>query len=243
MHSKFVRTSNVVRALEGYAEVRERGAREAGWLVIIGEPGLSKTRFLSYLATHTSGVLLRAKPDWTTQWLHEEVCEQFSLPATGSKKQMLAQIIDKLIAQPVPIIVDEVENTRHNYRLLEVIRLIADEAEVEVVLGGTDVVLGFINRHKQIASRVFKTVPFKVASREDVRLMCDQLSEVKIADDLVDRLLADSNGYLREIKNGIGRVEAIGKINPGKVIGASDVAATQLCTNRQALDPGGRGRR
>ena len=244
MYPKFVRTSNVVRALEAFHQVKERGAREAGWLVAIGEPGLSKTRFLEYLAVQTGGILLRAKPDWTTQWLHVELAERLGLSAAGQKQELFKNIVNRQGgAEPVPIIIDEVENTRHNSRLLEVVRLISDTTETEVVIGGTEVALRFITRHPQLSSRVYATVKFLPATRADIRLMCDQLAEVKIADDTVERILADSRGYVREVKNAIGKCEAVGKLNPGRTVTAADVASLQLCTNRSALDPDGRGKR
>lgn len=240
MHAKFVKTSNVDRFLAAVTATEERGAREAGWVAAIGDPGLGKTRTLHWWATTRRAVFLRAKAEWSALWVLRELAEGLDLSAEGTKQQLFGRILEHLALNQIPIVIDEVEKTRHNPRLLEGVRDLSDLTEVEVVLGGTADALRYLARHPQWSSRISATAKFAQATAADVRLMCDTLCEVKVADDLAEEILKQSQGYFREVKNAIAAAERIGLANGGGTVCLADVARIELCRNRKAVELGGR---
>ena len=86
MRNRFAKTANVTGFLAGVTAVEERGAREAGMLLVTGEPGYGKTRTVQWWAIQTDGVYLRAKSGWTPHWVLTELVKELGLaPARRSE--------------------------------------------------------------------------------------------------------------------------------------------------------------
>lgn len=247
MYDKFVQTSNVKRFLAAVATADQRAAREAGWIAAIGEPGLGKTKTLENWAgkEDVNAVYLRSKANWTSTWVMQELAGKVlgvSNPlAKGSYRVLFQRVMESLGESQKPIIVDEVEKTGHNPRLLEGIRDIVDMTDIVLVLGGTPDALKFLQKQPQWASRVYVAAPFQKATVEDVRLMADQLSQAPLADDLVALIHDKTRGYFREIKNAIGEAERVGRSNPDQLVTAEMLKGRDLCRNRTALAGGASG--
>jgi DNA transposition AAA+ family ATPase len=238
MLPKFVKTSNVTRFLAAVTQTEQRGAREAGWIACIGEPGLGKTRTLEWWAIQRQAVFLRAKSEWTAHWVLMELAQGLGLSADGTKRQLFARVLQAVGETGKPIVLDEAEKTRHNPRLIETIRDISDLTEVEVVIGGTSDALRYITKFPQMSSRVSATARFALATLDDVKAMAEQTCEVPIAADLLAELHRQSNGYFREIKNGLREIERIGLVNKGTAVTLEAMAGRELCRNRRALESG-----
>lgn len=236
MHNRFAETSNVKRFLAGISLVETRGASEASWLATIGDPGYGKTKTMQWWALHNKGVYLRAKANWRPHWMLAELVGELVGSQTGGSVESLYNIaLRELAKQQRPVIVDEAWNMLHDARLLETLRDLSDLVENLIVLGGEGRVMNRLaTRFPQIASRITEIVEFKPAAIKDVRVMCDTLAEVPIADDLVEEIHRQSGGHLREIKNAIARAESYGKRNGNKQVAAKDVKGQELCRDRRA---------
>ena len=66
------------------------------------------------------------------------------------------------------------------------------------------------------------------ATLGDVRVLCDQLCEVAVRDDLVATLHEQSGAYHREILNGIARIEARARRAGINEIGLEDLGTAKL---------------
>lgn len=231
-----VQTSNVKRFLAAIGRAEERGAGEAGWVVAAGEPGLGKTKVLEWWAVRNKAAYLRAKADWSAHWLYHELAQAVGADPEGTKKTLFGRILAEIGGRQIAIVIDEVEKTKHNPKLLEAVRDFTDLTEVILVLGGTPSVQKFLERDKAWSSRKSAEAVFEKATIEDVGLMVQQLSEVEIAPDLLPRILTDSNGYYREIKNAIATLERVGKLNPGRPVTPDDVKGVQLCHGRRPAE-------
>jgi DNA transposition AAA+ family ATPase len=242
MHTKFVQTSNVKKFLAAFASAEERAAREAGWVAAIGEPGLGKTRTLEWWAVQQKAVFLRAKAEWTPIWVIRELAERLGLSSDGTYKSLFQRVLTCIGERRTPIVIDEAEKTKHNMRLLEGVRDIVDLTEVELVIGGTPDALRFLTKYPQWASRVSATARFGLASAADVKLMATELCEVPVDDGLLALILTETGGYYREIKNALGEVEKVGRVNRGAAVTVEMVKGRTLCRNRRALQDGVSGR-
>jgi len=235
MHAKFCDgTGNVKRFLGGIRKVEDRGSAEACWLAAIGEPGNGKSRTLMWYATQKKGVYIRAKAGWNTSWmLSEIIAVLMGSEASGSNQQKFLVALRELARRGCPLIIDEAWNMLGDARLLETLRDFSDTLENLIIIGGENRVTDRLKaRYPQIASRITATADFKLATSGDVRTLCDTLCEVTIADDLVTRILSDSGGYTREIKNCIATCEKVGKRN-GKTVTAKDMEGQELCADRR----------
>ena len=233
--TEFVQTSGVKAFLAAVTKAQQRGAREASWIAAKGERGLGKTRTLQWWALRQQAVYLRFKTEWTARWLLEELARELGLSAEACRKQdLFVRVVEAIRRQQVILVVDEIEllKVRGKIKLLELIRDISDLTEMEVVLAGDEAGINHVMRHDQFASRVASRAQFAPATAADIRLMCDKLAEVGIADDLVAEILQQSAGYLREAKNAIAEVERWADANGVKQVKLADVAGRALCAGR-----------
>jgi DNA transposition AAA+ family ATPase len=209
--------SNMTRLMAKIAEAENRGAREAGIVAVPGKPGFGKSKALMRLSIVKGAALVRAKAAWTENWAVSDICIALGLQEASRTKTMVNAIIAELMARPRPLIVDEINHAVRRLEVIETLRDISDTAEQIVVMGGTEDAFHRMKPKTAVYDRIYGFAPFGPATVDDVKLMCRQLTDVDIADDLVALIRERSQGKLRLVMNAIARVEAFGKKNRGKI--------------------------
>lgn len=237
MRIGFAQTSNVTRFLSGIATVEQRGAKEAGWLLVTGEAGFGKSRTVQWWAIQNNAVYLRAKAAITPHWLLLELVRELGHVPANSNEKLFQQALTALARDPRPVVVDEVEHTLHDSRVLESIRDISDLIEIPVILVGMERVQTRISRHPQISSRIAQVVVFKSSTEEDVQACCETLCEVKVDGKLMDEILNKTGGRIREVINAIASVERQAKRNKLTEIGLKEMSGLVLTHDWQARKP------
>jgi DNA transposition AAA+ family ATPase len=222
--------SNVKRFQKGVATLDGRGAEEASWLLVEGEPGLGKTRALQWYSVQKDAVLVRAKAGWTIPWMLKDICNGLDLQPRHSSTLMFDQIVNECVMRNPLVIVDEVEHAARKIKTLETLRDLTDISGVTLIAAGMKGIRQQLKAHKQVYNRIADVVEFTPATVGDVRMLCDQLSEVTIADDLVERIHAETGGINREILNSIARIEQAMRRNKGQTITA-EMTSTLALTN------------
>ncbi len=241
MRPEFARTSNVQRFLNGMTVVDARGAREASMMLVTGDPGYGKTATVYWWAIQHGAVYLRAKANYTPFWLLSELVQELKGRPARNSEDLSKQVVISLSRDPRPVIIDEVEHTFRDLKVLETIRDIVDLIAVPMVLVGTDQVQNRVARFAQFSSRIAAVVQFKPATIADVRLCCDVKCEVSVADDLVEEIHRQAGGRIREVMNAIAVVERHGGARTGaeakKPVSLSDMAGKSLTHDWQARRP------
>lgn len=229
MRKLFVKTENYKRFTSAVSAVEQRGAAEAGMLLVHGEPGYGKTQVVSRWAAEVGAVHLRANVDWTPRYFLVELHKALGIEATGRAEEMFRSALKVITASSLPLVIDEAEFTLHNKaQVLEKVRDFSDRAEVTVVLVGMERIQSSIARHKQISGRIAQVVEFKPASLADVAQACELLSEVAIAPDLVNEVHRLSGGRMREVLNIIASIERVAKLNGHEAMGVEHVRDVPL---------------
>ncbi len=241
MRPGFAQTSNVQRFLNGISAVEERGAREASMVLVTGDPGYGKTATMWWWAVQNGAVYLRAKANSTPCALLSELVQELKGRPVRNSDELLKQVVITLRREPRPVIIDEVEHTFRDLKVLETIRDIVDLVAVPMILVGTDQVQNRVARFAQFSSRIASVVQFKPATVKDVRICCDFKCEVPVADDLVEEIHRQSAGRLREVINAIAVVERHGRARTGAAakqpVSLSDMAGKALTHDWQARRP------
>lgn len=220
--------SNVQRFTNGVKTLDGRGAEEASWLLLEGEPGLGKSRALQWYSVQKDAVLVRAKAGWTIPWMLKDICNALDLQPRHSSTLMFDQIVNECVMRAPILIVDEIEHAARKIKTLETLRDLTDISGVTLIAGGMKGIRQQLKAHKQVYNRIADVVEFAPATIEDVRLLCSELSEVEIADDLVQRIHKETGGIFREVLNSIARVEQAMKRNKGQIITATMAASIPL---------------
>ncbi len=238
MRKQFVRTENYTRFTAGIQAVEQRGAAEAGMMLVHGAPGFGKSHIVYHWAIETSAVFLRANVDWTPKYFLTELAKELRVDPRGTAQQLFGRLLEHVVETQAPLVIDEAEFTlHHNAAVLEKIRDLSDRAEVTVVLIGMERIQQNIARHKQINSRIAQVVEFRPASLADVAHACGQLSEVPMTEELVAEVHRLSGGRMREVLNIVATIERIAKVNELATVTMADVAGVPLSYDWQARTP------
>ncbi len=238
MRHKFVQTENASLFREGIQILENRGAMEAGMMLVTGRPGDGKSSTVDNWASETGAIYLRAKEDWTPSYFMMDLCEALDVDPRGRAKDVFTRCVSKIAMNQTPLIIDEVEFTlRNNAAVLEHVRDISDLTEIIVVLIGMAQAGNKIARHMQIASRIGYVCAFQPAPVEDVATACRELAECEISPDLVKRIHKEADGRMRLVLNAIARIEQAAKALGVDKVTAADMEGADLCEDWQTRLP------
>ena len=246
MLTTFVKTENSNRFFAGLLALADRGASEACFLVVDGEPGLGKTTIVYRWVVQEGCVYLRAKKEWTPGWMLRELLESLKITPEYSFEKMYRQALGALAGQAsaaerdgttFAVVVDEADHISRRGEILETLRDLSDMLEIPFVLVGMGRIRNNLSRFPQILSRVAQPVEFKPCPLSDVAALVKGLCEVPVGDDLVAFLHAVSKGFTREVKEGIAAIERFGKRNPGKTVDCALMDGQPLLTDRATGKP------
>lgn len=238
MRRQFVKTENFARFAAGIQAVEQRGAKEAGMMLVHGAPGFGKSCIVERWSAETGAVFLRANVDWTPKYFLVELARTLRVDATGTAQQLFGRLLERVVEAQTPIVIDEAEFTLHNgAAALEKIRDLSDRAEVTVVLIGMERIQQLVARHKQINSRIAQVVEFLPATLTDVAHTCAQLAEVAMTDALKAEVHRLSGGRMREVLNILAAIERLARLNGFKSVDVADLDGVALSFDWQNRTP------
>ena len=212
MKNGFVRTENYMRFAAGIDAEERRGAKEAGMMLVYGQPGYGKSTIVYNWAAEANALFLRANQDWTPLQMQLELAKLLRVDA--NRNGLFARLLERIVEEQRPIVIDEAEFTlRDKAAVLEKVRDFSDRAEVSVVLIGMSTIQERISRHKQISSRIAQVVEFTPATLGDVSLACAKLCEYAMSRELMAEVHRLSQGRMRTVLNIIAEIERLAKAN------------------------------
>jgi hypothetical protein len=226
--------SNTARLMAAVSAAEARGAPEASWVLVEGDPGYGKSRALMRLAILKPSVHVRAKADWTPSWCLSDIAESLGLPRGRRKQDLMHSVIAELMQRPKMLIVDEIDHAARKFEVVETLRDITDTVECVLVAGGMKGARGLMKRYPQIYSRIAEIVTFGAASADDVKIMCRALTDVDVRDCLCKRIQEETQGRLRLVMNAIARVEVFGRRGRGPVTADAYAGRALLNDERKA---------
>lgn len=232
-------TKNVSLFLAGTQRVKDSGAAEACWQLCEGKPGYGKSRTLEWWATQNNHVLLRAKSGWTLHWALKELVVALGYQPVGRSDALFQQALEALAGSKRGVIVDEVEHTLRDTRVLEMLRDISDLTGTFITIAGHAGTGGKLKRHAQIYSRISDVTLFNPCDLQDVRKICDGLAEagkgqsLYLEDDLVAEIHKRTEGRLRDVKKALANVERVARKHGLDKIALSQMPIALLTSDGQ----------
>jgi hypothetical protein len=226
--------SNVERFEAGIQRIEGRGAAEACWMLVEGEAGYGKTETGKWWAVQHDAIQIRIKGAATYHWVLADVLRAVNRSIQPKRRceALYDQVYRELAREQRPLVIDEVENILHDLKAIQAIKDLTDFLEIPVVLIARKFVAPKLRQREEIWSRIVTVVEFGPATLDDVRLICDELSEVPIDDEVVARIHRESEGRVREVLNAIAAAERIGARIKGPVT-ATQVANEVLVKDHQ----------
>jgi len=238
MNNNIVLTSNVRMARGALTRLLSRDSgREEGMALLYGRPGEGKTTAVGYLMNQYDAVFLRANIAWTTSItaMLQALMRELEHEPLAYRAPMLEVAIEVLARTGRPLFVDEADYCLRNMDLLDALRDIYDSARAPVVLITMETAPRIIRSSARLARfrrRITEWIEFQGLSLEDARQVAAELVDVRIEEDLLDRLHRETDGNIGLMVPALGRVEQAAR--------ASGLEAISLETfGARGLLPGG----
>ena len=127
------------------------------------------------------------------------------------------ELIEKsLIKDPKIIIVDEIDYLlRQN--IIETLRDLHDTTKCPLVLVGMENIEKKLSVLPHFCDRIYKSLKFERFDENDIRLILNELSDIKFTDDSIEYLIRRENQF-RQIIKLINKIENLARTNQIEII-------------------------
>ncbi|UIJ46918.1 ATP-binding protein [Sphingomonas cannabina] len=168
--------------------------------VFHGPSGYGKSVAAAHIAAHFRAGYIEAKSIWTQRTLLEAIAVELGivrLARTGPR--LLEQIIEQLIHDPVPLVIDEMDHLVKK-QSVEIIRDIHDGARVPVLMIGEESLPSKLKEWERFDNRILVATPAQPATIADALLLRDHYcTRVHVEDELVEDIATACKGVTRRI--------------------------------------------
>ncbi len=165
----FVNTRNV-RNFQVLMDGLALGEGEGRLGMVVGRAGLGKTRTaIKYHADNPGSVFIRIIEIFKGSQVAflQKLCRELGVKKPPARKAALFYMaVDRLIANPQPVFLDEME--RMPYNAIELIRDLSDASTAPFVAIGEAELDDYMRRNDRVWSRTFQTLDFEPVSVTDI---------------------------------------------------------------------------
>jgi len=208
MRKLFVKTHNVKNFVGLMNNLIDKSNEVPKMGLVYGDPGLGKTRFAVWWAGRNDAVYVRAQNNMTSHGILEKVVEELGEAPSKKSTDLIKQCIAHLRLNPQVVIIDEVDYLISRSKTIETLRDLHDLTGVPVVLIGMQEAKIKLGKFKHRFDRISEIIEFKPFSKEDMEVIVEELSEIKITDEVKEIFFEKSNRFRQVNKNS----EKVGQI-------------------------------
>ena len=212
MHKLFVKTRNVKNFIGLMNNLIDKSNEVPKMGLIYGDPGLGKTQTAVWWATNNDAVYVRAQNKMTCRWLLEKIVYELGESPSRKMADLVEQCITHLRLKPQIIIIDEVDYLINRHRIVETLRDLHDLTGVPIVLIGMQEAKTKLGKYRHLYDRISEIIEFKPFSKDDLDVIVEELSEIKITDEAKEIFFEKTNRF-RQVIKGISLLENLAKTN------------------------------
>ena len=212
MHKLFVKTRNVKNFIGLMNNLIDKSNEVPKMGLIYGDPGLGKTQTAVWWATNNDAVYVRAQNKMTCRWLLEKIVYELGESPSRKMADLIEQCITHLRLKPQVIIIDEVDYLINRHRIVETLRDLHDLTGVPIVLIGMQEAKTKLGKYRHLYDRSSEIIEFKPFSKDDLDVIVEELSEIKITDEAKEIFFEKTNRF-RQVIKGISLLENLAKTN------------------------------
>ena len=212
MHKLFVKTRNVKNFIGLMNNLIDKSNEVPKMGLIYGDPGLGKTQTAVWWATNNDAVYVRAQNKMTCRWLLEKIVYELGESPSRKMADLIEQCITHLRLKPQIIIIDEVDYLINRHRIVETLRDLHDLTGVPIVLIGMQEAKTKLGKYRHLYDRISEIIEFKPFSKDDLDVIVEELSEIKITDEAKEIFFEKTNRF-RQVIKGISLLENLAKTN------------------------------
>lgn len=221
MRNRIAHVKNIQMLADASDALSTRPPGAPGIGLVWGATGFGKSTATAWLSIQLNAVFVRAWPTWTPTSMLSSLTEELGIKPLARTAPMIRAIAQALSAEGRPVFIDEADYLANKPVLLETLRSLHDVSSSPLILIGMRDFQRRVMHRDQLAGRISQWVEFQPADLNDARVLTDEVCEIKVADDLVERLHKSSGGSMRGMVVGLARIEQfarkknIGKVNAG----------------------------
>ena len=212
MHKLFVKTRNVKNFIGLMNNLIDKSNEVPKMGLIYGDPGLGKTQTAVWWATNNDAVYVRAQNKMTCRWLLEKIVYELGESPSRKMADLIEQCITHLRLKPQIIIIDEVDYLISRHRIVGTLRDLHDLTGVPIVLIGMQEAKTKQGKYRHLYDRISEIIEFKPFSKDDLDVIVEELSEIKITDEAKEIFFEKTNRF-RQVIKGISLLENLAKTN------------------------------
>lgn len=212
MHKLFVKTRNVKNFIGLMNNLIDKSTEVPKIGLVYGDPGLSKTQTAVWWATRNDAVYVRAQNNMSNHGILEKIVEELGEAPSKKSTDLMKQCIAHLRLNPQVIIIDEIDYLIGRFKTIETLRDLHDLTGVPIVLIGMQEAKTKLGKFRHLYDRISEIVEFKAFSKEDMDVIVEELSEIKISDEAKEIFFEKTNRF-RQVIKGISMLENLAKTN------------------------------
>ena len=206
-----------------------------GLAFLAAPPGLGKTTaalwYVDQVARESSPdrrpVFIRVLASDTPRSFLRRLAIELDLPPKFSLSDIHLQIEEDFLNFPRLLLIDEVDRLASNYRFVEIVRDLADVANIPVMLIGMPESKTQLIQFPQFHYRMRGNfIGFKPLTLKDTRRFADQVCEVTLDDAAIKEIHDGTNGIIGEILPELARAEKLARHNDLAVVKAGHLRKT-----------------
>jgi DNA transposition AAA+ family ATPase len=197
----FVKTKNVWQ-FEYMMDGLALGAGEGRLGLVYGRAGRGKTRTSQWYGAHHGCIYLRVATIWRTseleflKALYRETAHTDTAPYR--KGPCFVEIVDRLLSDPRPVFIDEIEKLPRHF--LDLVRDLSDMSTAPFILIGEEELLPCMRRNRRVWSRTFRQLEFMPITEGDIVSYIGEAAGLTISVPVAKILRANSGGDFRIIR-------------------------------------------
>jgi hypothetical protein len=186
--------------MDGLAMAEGEGRFGLVW----GQAGRGKTRTAQWYAAQHQAIYMRVLAVWSTSemdFLATLARELGVLTPPRRKATAFTAVLDRLIASPRPVILDEMEKMPPKF--LELLRDLTDLSGAAIVFVGEENLVGFLDRERRVWSRVFQQLQFEPINAGDIVFYASDVAGLQLDKQAADAIALASGGDFRLVRRDV----------------------------------------
>lgn len=191
--------TNVALCAEALNAAISRQHQLPGLLCLYGPAGWGKTSAAAYCANRYRAYFVAAKSVWSKKAFLGAILKEMGVSPARTISDMADQVAEQLAVSQRPLIVDEVDHLVAGNHI-ELVRDLFESSLSPILMIGEELLPAKLKKWERFHSRVLRWVPAQAATIEDAqhlrKMYCPQ---IRVADDLMDRIVRLANGSVRRI--------------------------------------------
>lgn len=212
MHKLFVKTHNVKNFIGLMNNLKDKSNEVPKMGLVYGDPGLGKTQTAVWWAVRNDAIYVRAQNKISSHGILEKIVEELGESPSKKSTDLMKQCIAHLRLNPQIIIVDEIDYLTNQSKAIETLRDLHDLTGAPVVLIGMQEAKTKLGKFRHLYDRISEVIEFKPFSKEDMDIIIEELSEIKITDEAKEMFFEKANRF-RQVIKGISVLENLAKTN------------------------------